>query len=60
MPVFLVVRIQLLTAISVNLCILTIYARCSLVGVLHVRSVVRRGDWFGVVWHLVPSCKKLR
>ncbi len=51
------IRIQLLTAVALVLVVLAVRAGCSLVGVLHVDRVVRGCDWFGVVWHLVPSLK---
>ena len=51
------IRIQLLTAVALVLVVLAVRAGCSLVGVLHVRRIVRGGDWFCVVWHLVPSLK---
>lgn len=51
------IRIQLLAAVALVLVVLAVRAGCSLVGVLHVRRIVRGGDWFGVFWHLVPSLK---
>lgn len=46
------VRVQLLSAVALILVVLTVRSRRAFVCVLHVRGVVRGGDWFCVlVWH---------
>lgn len=47
----------MLATVALVLVVLAVRAGSALVWILHVGRIVRGGDWFGVVWHLVPSLK---